>query len=116
MPYFSGFDFEQLMYSSWNVSVDEESIAGLIDVFVNSLDLKKHGVKAAADEGHPSYDPRSFYKLYIYGGRKWVCSSRKLAENYRVNLRVKRILEGAEPYFRTILNFRKNSIDDLKGF
>lgn len=35
MPYFAGFDFEQLMYSSWNVFVDEESIARLIDVFVN---------------------------------------------------------------------------------
>lgn len=53
MPYISGFDREQLMYCSWDSFVDEESIARLIDAFVNSLDLKKYGVKAVAVEGRP---------------------------------------------------------------
>lgn len=70
MPYISGFDREQLMYCSWDALVEEESIARLIDAFVNSLDLEKYGVKAASVEGRPPYDPRSFYKLYIYGSER----------------------------------------------
>ncbi len=37
MPYVSSFDFEQLMYCSWDTFVDEESIVRLADAFVNSL-------------------------------------------------------------------------------
>lgn len=115
MPYISGFDREQLMYCSWDALVEEESIARLIDAFVNSLDLEKYGVKAASVEGRPPYDPRSFYKLYIYGSRKGIRSSRKLVESCRVNLEVKWMLGGVEPDFRTVSDFRKNNIDSLKG-
>ena len=66
MPYVSGFDRNQLMCCSWDAFVDEESIARIIDAFVEHLDMKKYGVKAAAVEGRPSYDPKSLYKLYIY--------------------------------------------------
>lgn len=101
MPYISGFDREQLMYCSWDSFVDEESIAGLIDAFVNSLDLKKYGVKTVAVEGRPSYDPESLYKLYIYGSRKGIRSSRKLEESCLVNLEVKWMLREAEPDFKS---------------
>ena len=81
MPYVSGFDRNQLMCCSWDAFVDEESIARIIDAFVEHLDMKKYGVKAAAVEGRPSYDPKSLYKLYIYGSRNGILSSRKLAES-----------------------------------
>lgn len=114
MPYVSGFDRKQLMFCSWDTFVEEESIARLIDAFVNSLDIKEYGVKEAASEGRPAYDPRSLYKLYIYGSRKGIRSSRKLAESCRVNLEVKWMTDGVEPDFRTISDFRKNNIDSLK--
>ena len=114
MPYISGFDREQLMCCSWDAFVDKESIARLIDAFVDSLDMEKYGVKAASVEGRPSYDPKSLYKLYIYGSRKGIRSSRKLAESCKVNLEVKWMLKGVEPDFRTISDFRKNNIDSLK--
>lgn len=114
MPYISGFDREQLMFCSWDTFVDKESIARLIDAFVNSLDLQKYGVKMAASEGRPAYDPRSIYKLYIYGSRKGIRSSRKLAESCKVNLEVKWMMDGVEPDFRTVSDFRKNNIDSLK--
>ena len=50
MPYVSGFDRNQLMCCSWDAFVDEESIARIIDAFVEHLDMKKYGVKAAAVE------------------------------------------------------------------
>ena len=89
MPYISGFDRDQLMFCSWDEFVDKESIARIIDAFVNSLDMEKYGVKTVASEGRPSYDPKSMYKLYFYGSRKGIRSSRKLAESCKVNLEVK---------------------------
>ena len=114
MPYVSGFDRDQLMCCSWDTFVDKESIARIIDAFVNHLDIGKYGVKPVAAEGRPSYDPRSLYKIYIYGSRKGIRSSRKLAESCKVNLEVKWMIGGVEPDFRTIADFRKNNIDSLK--
>lgn len=51
MPYVSGFDRNQLMCCSWDAFVDEESIARIIDAFVEHLDIKQYGVKAVAVEG-----------------------------------------------------------------
>lgn len=115
MPYVSTFNRNQMMFCSWDSFVGPESIARIIDAFVNSLDLTKYGVKEAAKEGRPLYDPKGMYKLYIYGNRKGIRSSRKLAEACKVNLEVKWMLGGAEPDFRTISDFRKDNIDSLKG-
>lgn len=114
MAYISGFDRTQMMFCSWDMFVDEESIARLIDAFVNSLDLSKYGVKAPAATGRPPFAPKSMYKLYIYGSRKGIRSSRKLAESCKVNVEVKWMTGGAEPDFRTISDFRKGNIDSLK--
>lgn len=114
MPYVSTFDRTQMMMCSWDSFVDPKSIARLIDAFVNSLDLTKYGVKEAAVKGRPSYDPKGMYKLYIYGSRKGIRSSRKLSESCKVNLEVKWMMGGVEPDFRTISDFRKDNIDSLK--
>ena len=116
MPYVSGFDRDQLMCCSWDAFVDKESIARIIDAFVNHLDIEKYGVKPVAAEGRPSYDPKSLYKIYIYGSRKGIRSSRKLAESCKVNLEVKWMTGGVESDFRTISDFRKNNIESLKKF
>lgn len=95
------------MYCSWDSFVDEESIARIIDAFINSLDVNRYGVKSVSVEGRPAYDPKSLYKLYIYGSRKGIRFSRKLAESCRVNLEVKWMFGDVEPDFRTISDFRK---------
>lgn len=110
----SGYDRDQLMDCSWDAFVDKESIARIIDAFVNRLDIEKYGVKPVAAEGRPFYDPKSLYKIYIYGSRKGIRSSRKLAESCKVNLEVKWMTGGVEPDFRIIADFRKNNIDSLK--
>lgn len=114
MPYVSTFDRTQMMMCSWDSLVDSESIARIIDAFINSLDLTKYGVKEVAVEGRPSYNPKGMYKLYIYGHRKEIRSSRKLAESCKVNLEVKWLMGGAEPDFRTISDFRKDNIESMK--
>ncbi len=114
MPYVPTFDRNQMMVCTWDSFVDPESIARLIDAFVDSLDLTKYGVKEAAKEGRPGYAPQGMYKLYIYGNRKGIRSSRKLAESCKVNIEVKWMMGGAEPDFRTISDFRKENIGSLK--
>lgn len=114
MPYVAGFDRNQMMFVAWDLLVDKDSIARLIDAFVNSLDLGKLGFKEMSAEGRPAYDPKAMLKLYIYGSRKGIRSSRKLAESCKVNIEVKWMTGGVEPDFRTISDFRKDNIECLK--
>lgn len=114
MPYIKTFDRDQMMFCSWDSFVAPESTARIIDAFVDSLDLSSLDVKAPAAEGRPSYDPRGLYKLYVYGYRNSIRSSRKLAKACEVNIEVKWLMGGVEPDFRTISDFRKDNIKSLK--
>lgn len=114
MPYVKTCDRNQMMFCSMDSFVDPESTARLIDAFVNSLDLQKYGVKEAAKEGRPPYDPKGLLKLYIYGCRNEIRSSRKLQRACEVNIEVIWLMGGAKPDFRTISDFRKDNIDVLK--
>ena len=115
MPYIKTFDRDQMMFCSWDSFVDLESDARIIDAFVNSLDLEPLGIKAAAVEGRPAYDPRGLFKLYIYGYKNSIRSSRKLAKACEVNIEVKWLMGGVEPDFRTIADFRKVNAKVLKA-
>ena len=114
MPYIKTFDRDQVMLCSWDSFVEADSDARLIDAFVNSLDLSAYGVKEVSYEGRPAYDPKGLFKLYIYGNRYGIRSSRKLALSCRKNIDVKWMLGGVEPDFRTISYFRKENIRSLK--
>jgi transposase len=114
MPYISTFDRNQMMFCSYDSFVKEDSTARLIDAFVNSLDVKAYGFKPMAVEGRPGYDPKSLLKLYIYGYRNDIRSSRKLAASCRVNMEVRWMLGGVEPDFRTISDFRKDYAPCMK--
>ena len=114
MHYVKAFDRDQMMMTTWDYMVDSESPARLIDAFVNSLDLSNYDVKELASEGRPPYDPKSLYKLYIYGSDNGIKSSRKLAKSCKVNIEVRWLMGGVEPDFRTISDFRKDNIDSLK--
>lgn len=114
MHYVKAFDRNQMMMTTWGSMVEADSTARLIDAFVESLNLSDYGVKEMASEGRPSYDPKSLFKLYIYGSDNGIKSSRKLAKSCKVNIEVKWMLGGVEPDFRTISDFRKDNIDSLK--
>lgn len=114
MPYVPTFDRKQMMVCNWDAFVAPDSVARLIDTFVNSLDMKKYTSREVSEEGRPAYDPAGMYKLLIYGNRKGIRSSRKLAESCRINMEVKWLVGGIEPDFRTISDFRKDNIDSMK--
>lgn len=116
MPYMQAQDRNQMMMCSMDSFVEPESIARVIDAFVNGLNLKELGFEKAkpAAEGRPSYAPEPMLKLYLYGNQKSVRSSRKLAESSRINVEAKWLMEGLEPDFRTISDFRKDNIECMR--
>lgn len=116
MPEMRRLDRKQLEFFSPDSLVDERSVVRVIDEFVENLDLAALGFKKTrvAVEGRPRYPVKSLLKLYIYGLQKDVRSSRKLEETCKLNLEAKWLMEGLEPDFRTISNFRKDNIGCMK--
>lgn len=47
-----------MMFCSWDAFVDEQSIARIIEAFINSLDLQELDVKETSAEGRTAYDPK----------------------------------------------------------
>lgn len=116
MPYIEKQDRDQLMMCSLSSFVDEQSTARLIDVFVDSLNLEVMGFTKVKPsfEGRPCYDPQSLLKLYLYGYKNDIRSSRKLANACKTNLEIRWMISGLEPDFRTISDFRKSNAAQLK--
>ena len=116
MPYQKSLDRNQMMFYSLDSMVSPDSFARIIDVFIDSLDLKSMGFAKStpAKEGRPSYSANDLLKLYLYGYRQTIRSSRKLEEACKINVELKWLLKGLEPDFRTISDFRKDNIDHMK--
>ena len=118
MPYIAKpIDRDQVTISTMDSMVEWNSTARVIDHFVESLDLGKLDFEKTGPnyEVRPSYDPKSLLKLYLYGYRNDVRSSRKLAKACEVNIEVMWMMGGLKPDFRTISDFRKDNIKSLKG-
>ena len=109
-------DRDQIMITTFDSLVEWNSIARVIDHFVNSIDLAGMGFKNAVPsfEGRPGYPAECMVKLYLYGYRKDIRSSRKLEAACSVNLEVMWLMGGLKPDFRTISDFRKDNIDCMK--
>lgn len=116
MPNLQTQDRSQMMLSSLDMQVAPDSIARVIDVFINGLDLESLGFQKVtpAIEGRPSYGAYPLMRLYLYGHQKTLRSSRKLSESCKINIEVKWLMEGLEPDFRTISDFRKDNISSMK--
>lgn len=106
MHYVQAFDREQFMMTTWDFMVDPESMARLIDAFIDSLDLSDYGVEEMASEGRSPYDPKGFLKLNVYGSDNGMKSSRKLAKSCKVNVEVKWMLPHGNgcifPLYRSV--------------
>lgn len=118
MAYIKGYDRGQTLLFPECIEdyVEQDSPVRLFDAFVDSLDLGSLSFKrsVAADEGRPGYDPRDLLKLYIYGYFYSVRSSRKLARECKCNIEVMWLLRKLTPDFRTISDFRKDNVSQLK--
>ncbi len=94
--------------------ISEDSYVRLIDRFVETVVLKECDFHEEIKQGRPSYGPQELMNLYIYGYSNKIKSSRQLAKACRNNIEVKWLMHGLMPDFRTIADFRKNNIENLK--
>ena len=117
MPFISGGDRYQVMFTALDDMVAPDSEARVIDAFVGSLDLDAMGFAhaEAAERGRPAYEPAELLKLYVYGYRNGIRSSRKLARACEVNVEVMWLVSSLTPDFRTIANFRRDNRGSLKA-
>lgn len=116
MPYQKELNRKQVFFTCLEDLISEDSHARIIDCFIDSLDLKSMGFAKSvpAVEGRPSFSASNLLKLFLYGFRHSLNSSRKLEEACRINIEVKWLLKGLEPDFRTISNFRRDNIMHLE--
>jgi len=98
--------------------ISEDNPVRVLDAFVDSLDMKKLDFKNSDRKnniaGRPSYNPKDLLKLYLYGYFNGIRSSRKLAKECERNIEVFWLLTELKPDFRTIANFRKDNINNMK--
>ena len=104
MSYITGFDRSQtaLFPVAIDELIDENNIARLVDVFINSLNLQKFGfINPITDsEGRPCYHPADLLKLYIYGYLNRIRTSRLLERECKRNIELIWLLKGMQPCFR----------------
>jgi len=100
---------------SLDSAIDQDNEVRLIDMFVDSLDLKPLGFDVDfVDNGRPAYHPKDLLKLYMYGYMNKVRSSRDLEKETKRNIEMIWLLKGLSPDHNTINNFRKNNPKAIK--
>jgi transposase len=109
----------QMGFSSLDCLISANNEVRLIDAFVQKLDLDKLGFiskdtsKTGKDkrkaEGRPSYHPKVFLKLYVYGYLNGLRSSRRLERECGRNIELQWLLEGLVPNYHSIADFRKDN-------
>lgn len=116
MPYKEEMNRDQMMMHTLNDLVLDDSPVRIIDIFIENLDLTVLGFQPVGEshEGRPAYRPQALLKLFIYGHMNKLRSSRNLAHACIVNIEVIWLMQGLQPDFRTISDFRKNNCVSLK--
>jgi transposase len=81
-----------------------------VDVFVDAIDLNSFGFAhvECKEEGRPPYHPSALLKLYLYGYRYGIRTTRKLEREAQTNIETMWLLSGLRPKYKTIADFRKN--------
>ena len=110
MDFIKGFDRNQLLMMDFESCVSFDSWARIVDLFVEILPLEELGFKDVLNsEGRPPFHSSDMLKLYLYGYKNQLRSSRKLEHAAQVNLEVIWLLRGLRPSARKIAYFRKNN-------
>ena len=114
MDFITGFNRDQLVMMDFESCLGTDSWARIVDMFVDILPLKELGFMDVLNaEGRPPYRSSDMLKLYLYGYKNKLRSSRQLEHACKVNLEVIRLLKGLRPSARKVAYFRK---DNAKAF
>ena len=114
MDFITGFNRDQLVMMDFESCLGPDSWARIVDMFVDILPLEKLGFRdVLGTEGRPPYRSSDLLKLYLYGYKNKLRSSRQLEHACKVNLEVIWLLKGLRPSARKVAYFRK---DNAKAF
>jgi transposase len=117
MSYILSEDREQIRFGTLSDGIGANHPVRFIDAFVDKIDLLQIGfkLKPIKEEGRPSFEPKVFLKLYLYGYLNGVRSSRKLERECRCNVEVHWLLGKLVPNYHSIADFRKDHPLALKA-
>ena len=111
-----GIPREQMWMISLDMEIGADSVARLIDLFVDHLDVEALGFTKtkAKKEGCPIYQASVLLKLYYYGYFNRIRSSRRLAAECCRNVELWWLMHQLKPGYHTIADFRKDNPKALK--
>ncbi|MCJ7774871.1 MAG: IS1182 family transposase [Desulfobulbaceae bacterium] len=110
MDFITGFNRDQLVMMDFESEVEPDSWARIVDMFVDILPLAELGFEDVLnDEGRPPYRSSDMLKLYLYGYKNRLRTSRQLEHACKVNLEVIWLLKGLRPSARKVAYFRKEN-------
>lgn len=109
MQHIASFDRNQLSFSSLEELIPTNDPVRFLDAFVEKLNLIKLGfiVKGMQVEGRPSFQPKLFLKIYLYGYQNGIRSSRRLEKECRRNIEMQWLCGKLAPNYHSIADFRK---------
>jgi transposase len=92
-------------------SIAEDNPVGVIDAFIDELDLGDLGFERVIPQvtGRPGYHPASLLKIYVYGYLNRIQSSRRLERETQRNVEMMWLTGRLMPDFNTIADFRKDN-------
>ena len=115
MDFITGFNRDQLVMMDFESCVGQDSWARTVDMFVDILPMEELGFQDVLNsEGRPPYHSKDMLKLYLYGYKNKLRSSRQMEHACKVNLEVIWLLKGLHPSARKIAYFRKNNAAAFK--
>jgi len=110
MDHKHGSDRNQMFMFCLESAIASDAFVRVVDAFVDAIDLKSFGFAhvECQEEGRPPYHPSILLKLYLYGYRYGIRTSRKLEREASTNMEAMWLLSGLRPKYKTIADFRKN--------
>jgi transposase len=102
-----------LMPPSLDDKIPQEHLARYISKVVDELDIKEIE-DSYSDLGCHAYHPQMLLKVILYGYSIGIRSSRRIQKEIREDLVFMWLAGMQEPDFRTISDFRKDRIKDIK--
>lgn len=93
--------------------IKEDDLCIVINDIVEKMGVREIENKYV-EEGHPAYHPKMMAKIYLYAYSRGIRSSRKIAQELEANVKFWYLSGRQTPDFRTISDFRKNHIEEIK--
>ena len=99
-----GEERNQMFMFSLESAIASDSFVRVVDVFVESIYLKSFGFAHVEchDEGCPPYPPAALMKLYLYGYRHGIQTTRKLEREAQTNIEAMWLVSGCDQNTRQL--------------